>query len=188
MRCTAKRKIEIGRDQLAAKEMDIGRANQREEEFHRRDQPLQDRRDAISDHPSCRGGAAAADRVLHGARHREEAQTAAAVLGHNFPDSPWYQDAYNLVKNGGFEPKEKEDSWITKAFKKVGLGLSRSRRHLTESVRISQSAGKPDVPACSSPSHLDDVAIHDVSAGRTPIGQCGSSFHAHHGFRSATSF
>ena len=26
-----------------------------------------------------------------------EAQTAAAVLGHNFPDSPWYQDAYRLV-------------------------------------------------------------------------------------------
>ena len=23
-----------------------------------------------------------------------EAQTAAAVLGHNFPDSPWYKDAY----------------------------------------------------------------------------------------------
>ena len=49
-------------------------------------------------------------------------QTAAAVLGHNFPDSPLYQDAYNLVKNGGVEPKEKDDSWITKAFKKVGLG------------------------------------------------------------------
>ena len=28
----------------------------------------------------------------------DEAQTAAAVLGHNFPESPWYKDAYNLVK------------------------------------------------------------------------------------------
>ena len=52
----------------------------------------------------------------------QEAQTAAAVLGHNFPDSPWYQDAYNLVKGGGFEPKASEGSWISKAFKKVGLG------------------------------------------------------------------
>ena len=25
----------------------------------------------------------------------DEAQTAAAVLGHNFPDSPWYKDAYS---------------------------------------------------------------------------------------------
>ena len=28
----------------------------------------------------------------------QEAQTAAAVLGHNFPDSPWYKDAYKLVQ------------------------------------------------------------------------------------------
>ena len=36
----------------------------------------------------------------------DEAQTAAAVLGHNFPESPWYKDAYNLVKNAGQEPNE----------------------------------------------------------------------------------
>jgi outer membrane protein assembly factor BamD len=51
-----------------------------------------------------------------------EAQTAAAVLGHNFPDSRWYKDAYNLVKSGGAEPSENRGSWISKAFKKMGLG------------------------------------------------------------------
>jgi outer membrane protein assembly factor BamD len=52
-----------------------------------------------------------------------EAQTAAAVLGHNFPDSRWYKDAYNLVKSsGGGEPTENKGSWISRAFKKVGLG------------------------------------------------------------------
>ncbi len=45
-----------------------------------------------------------------------EAQTAAAVLGHNFPDSPWYQDAYKLVQTGGLEPRENKGSWISKAF------------------------------------------------------------------------
>ena len=35
-----------------------------------------------------------------------EAQTAAAVLGHNFPDSPWYKDAYALLTKGGVEPRE----------------------------------------------------------------------------------
>ena len=34
----------------------------------------------------------------------DEAQTAAAVLGHNFPDSVWYKHAYTLVKTGGVEP------------------------------------------------------------------------------------
>ncbi len=51
-----------------------------------------------------------------------EAQTAAAVLGHNFPDSSWYKDAYRIVKGGGFEPNEDRGSWISKAFKRVGLG------------------------------------------------------------------
>ena len=45
-----------------------------------------------------------------------EAQTATAVLGHNFPDSPWYKDAYKLLKTGGLEPRENAGSWISKAF------------------------------------------------------------------------
>ena len=60
-----------------------------------------------------------------------EAQTAAAVLGHNFPDSPWYKDAYALLTKGGVEPRESSGSWISKAFRGVprvgqrtGLSLS----------------------------------------------------------------
>jgi outer membrane protein assembly factor BamD len=44
------------------------------------------------------------------------------VLGHNFPDSPWYKDAYGLMKSAGVEPNENKDSWISRAFKKLGLG------------------------------------------------------------------
>ena len=44
---------------------------------------------------------------------------AAAVLGHNFPDSRWYQDAYRLVKAGGFEPTENRGSWISRAFANI---------------------------------------------------------------------
>jgi outer membrane protein assembly factor BamD len=51
-----------------------------------------------------------------------EAQTAAAVLGHNFPDSPWYKDAYSLVRSGGLEPSEDQGSWLSKAFRKLGIG------------------------------------------------------------------
>jgi outer membrane protein assembly factor BamD len=46
-----------------------------------------------------------------------EAQTAAAVLGHNFPDSQWYKDAYNLLNAGGVQPSENKGSWISRAFK-----------------------------------------------------------------------
>jgi outer membrane protein assembly factor BamD len=44
-----------------------------------------------------------------------EAQTAAAVLGHNFPDSPWYKDAYKLLQTNGLEPREDKGSWLSRA-------------------------------------------------------------------------
>jgi outer membrane protein assembly factor BamD len=46
---------------------------------------------------------------------RSEAQTAAAVLGHNYPNSEWYQDAYALLENDGVLPQENKASWISKA-------------------------------------------------------------------------
>ena len=49
----------------------------------------------------------------------EEAQTSAAVLGHNFPDSQWYKHAYAVVKSSGVEPRENQGSWISRAFKGI---------------------------------------------------------------------
>ena len=51
-----------------------------------------------------------------------EAQTAAAVLGHNYPDSQWYKDAFARLQTGGLSPEEHQESWISRTFKKVGLG------------------------------------------------------------------
>ena len=49
-----------------------------------------------------------------------EAQTAAAVLGHNYPDSQWYKDSYALLQTGGLEPRENAGSWMSKAGKLFG--------------------------------------------------------------------
>jgi len=46
----------------------------------------------------------------------DEAQTAAAVLGANYPGSPWYQDAYDLLKSHNMKPQENKGSWISRAF------------------------------------------------------------------------
>lgn len=48
-----------------------------------------------------------------------EAQTAAAVLGHNFPQSRWYKDAYALLASSGLTPQEDNGSWISKVWKSV---------------------------------------------------------------------
>jgi outer membrane protein assembly factor BamD len=49
----------------------------------------------------------------------KEAQTAAAVLGANYPGSPWYEDAYNLLKGHNLKPEEDKGSWISQAFHTV---------------------------------------------------------------------
>jgi outer membrane protein assembly factor BamD len=49
-----------------------------------------------------------------------EAQTAAAVLGHNFPDSKWYSHAYALLGKRGLQPQQHEGSWITETWKGDG--------------------------------------------------------------------
>jgi outer membrane protein assembly factor BamD len=48
-----------------------------------------------------------------------EAQTAAAILGHNYPGSPWYEDAYNLLQKKNLKPEEDKASWISRAFSKI---------------------------------------------------------------------
>jgi outer membrane protein assembly factor BamD len=119
---SARRKIEIGRDHLAAKEMTIGRFYLEKKNFIG---AVNRFKIVVTQYQTTRHVEEALMRLTEcymtlGIAH--EAQTAAAVLGHNFPDSPWYKDAYTLVKSGGFEPTENKGSWISRAFKKIGLG------------------------------------------------------------------
>lgn len=49
-----------------------------------------------------------------------EAQTAAAILGYNFPDSKWYKNSFALLQKQGIRPQQHEGSWITKTWKSDG--------------------------------------------------------------------
>ena len=48
-----------------------------------------------------------------------EAQTAAAVLGANYPGSGWYQNAYNILQGRNLKPTEDKGSWISQAFHRI---------------------------------------------------------------------
>ncbi len=50
---------------------------------------------------------------------RGEAQTAAAVLGLNYPGSPWYADSYLLLEGVDLRPAVDEESWLAKLWGKV---------------------------------------------------------------------
>jgi outer membrane protein assembly factor BamD len=45
-----------------------------------------------------------------------EAKTAAAVLGANYPGSPWYQDAYDLLTTHNMKPQVDQGSWLARQF------------------------------------------------------------------------
>jgi outer membrane protein assembly factor BamD len=119
---SAKRKIGIARDQLAGKEMETARFSQKRREYIA---AINRYKVVITQYQTTRHVEEALMRLTEVYMTLGivgEAQTAAAVLGHNFPDSTWYKDAYVLVKGGGLEPREDQGSWISKAFRRVGLG------------------------------------------------------------------
>ncbi len=118
----SKYKIQVTRDQLAGKEMSIGRFY-----LHRRNYvaAINRFRNVLASYQTTRHAEEALYRLTEaylGLGVTNEAQTAAAVLGHNFPDSQWYKDAYALLKGGGLEPEENKDSWISKIYHTVVPG------------------------------------------------------------------
>jgi outer membrane protein assembly factor BamD len=119
---SAKQKIEVARDQLAGREMMVGRYYLEKRDFTG---AINRFKVVVTQYQTTRHVEEALERLTEAYMALgivDEAQTAAAVLGHNFPESEWYKRAYQLVQSGGKEPLENEGSWISKAFKKVGLG------------------------------------------------------------------
>jgi outer membrane protein assembly factor BamD len=111
-----KRKIAIARDQLAGKEVMLGRWY-----LERRDYTgaINRFKVVVTRYQTTRHVEEALLRLTEAYMALgivDEAQTSAAVLGHNFPDSRWYKDAFNLLNSRGLTPSENKGSWISRAF------------------------------------------------------------------------
>lgn len=52
----------------------------------------------------------------------DEAQTAGAILGHNFQGSPYYADAYAQLRGRGLSATAQGDSWLTNVYRQVVQG------------------------------------------------------------------
>src|ERR1700744_3433017 len=101
---SAQAKLEAARDQLAGREMNVGRYYMQKRNFTA---AINRFKVVVTQYQTTRHveeALAPLTEAYMAIGIVSEAQTAAAVLGHNFPDSPWYKDAYNIVKNGGSEP------------------------------------------------------------------------------------
>lgn len=116
----ARRKIQVARDQIAGKEMQIGRYYQERQEYLA---AVNRFKSVVKNMQTTRHVEEALLRLTESYLALgiiPEAQTAAAVLGHNYPDSEWYADAYSLLTRGGIRPQENTGSWISRAFRRGG--------------------------------------------------------------------
>jgi outer membrane protein assembly factor BamD len=52
----------------------------------------------------------------------DEAQTAGAILGHNFQSTDWYQDGYALLTKNGLKPESKGNNWLAAIYRQVIKG------------------------------------------------------------------
>jgi outer membrane protein assembly factor BamD len=113
----AQERLLMARDQLAGKEMDIGRFYLKQKNYLA---SVNRFRVVVEQYQNTRHVEEALYRLVEANLALglvTEAQTAGAVLGHNFPQSQWYKDAYALLSQGGNVPQESGDSWISRAFK-----------------------------------------------------------------------
>ena len=116
----AKAKIRYARDQLAGKEMQIGRYYLERREYVA---AIKRFRNVVESYSNTRQVEEALSRLTEAYYAMglvDEAQTAAAVLGNNYPDSQWYKDSYALLQSGGLEPRENSGSWLSRAGKVLG--------------------------------------------------------------------
>ncbi len=112
----ARRKTQVARDQLAGQEMMVGRYYLERKNFPG---ALNRFKTVVSNYQTTRHIEEALMRLVETYMAMgivSEAQTAAAVLGHNYPDSEWYKDAYALLDTGGYRPERNTGSWISRAF------------------------------------------------------------------------
>jgi outer membrane protein assembly factor BamD len=115
----AEAKAALARDQLAAKEMDVGRFYEEKGSYLA---GINRYKKVITDYQTTSHTPEALFRLTEcymALGVRSEAQTAAAVLGQNFPNSQWYKDAYALLQSDGLQPVENRQSWISRAWKTV---------------------------------------------------------------------
>lgn len=115
----ARLKMDLARDHLAGKEMNVGRFYQRQGLLNA---AIGRFRRVVEDYQTTNHVPEALHRLteLYTALGlRDEAQRTASVLGHNFPGSPWYQDSYALLTPGALPAPEDRPGMLRRAWNTI---------------------------------------------------------------------
>lgn len=110
----AKQKLDLTNDHLAGKEMTVGRYYLNQNEYVAAAIRF---RNVIENYQESSHTPEALHRLVEtylALGIQPEAQSAGAVLGHNFNGSKWYRYSYALLKNKKLKPEMSSGSWLSK--------------------------------------------------------------------------
>jgi outer membrane protein assembly factor BamD len=115
-------KFDLAFDHLAGKEMEIGRYYLRRKHYAA---AINRFRVVVQDFQTTTHTAEALMRLAEAYLSlglTDEAQTAGAILGHNYQSSPFYEDTYRLLTSRGLQPEARGNSWLAGIWRQVVRG------------------------------------------------------------------
>jgi outer membrane protein assembly factor BamD len=112
-------KIDLTRDHLAGKEMAVGRYYLSRGDYIGAINRFRTVVDQYQTTPQIAESLERLTECYYSLGLDSEAQTAAAVLGRNYPGSAWYKDAFNILQGRHLKPEEDKRSWISQAFHRI---------------------------------------------------------------------
>ncbi|MEL7183937.1 MAG: outer membrane protein assembly factor BamD [Pseudomonadota bacterium] len=115
-------KFDLAFDHLAAKEMEIGRYYLRQGHYPA---AINRFRAVVEEFQTTTHTPEALMRLVVAYLSlglTDEAQTAGAILGHNFQASPFYDDAFNQLTGRGLAPEARGSGWLRDVYRQTILG------------------------------------------------------------------
>ncbi|NCO85639.1 MAG: outer membrane protein assembly factor BamD [Rhodobacterales bacterium] len=115
-------KFDLAFDHLAAKEMEIGRYYLKRGHYTA---AINRFRVVVEDFQTTSHTPEALHRLVESYLSlglTAEAQTAGAILGHNYQSTPWYADSYALLTGRGLQPQSVGDNWLSAIYRQVIRG------------------------------------------------------------------
>jgi outer membrane protein assembly factor BamD len=115
-------KFDLAFDHLAGTEMEIGRYYLRRDHYTA---AINRFRVVVEDFQTTTHTPEALHRLVEGYLSlglTDEAQTAGAILGHNYRGTDWYEDSFKLLKGRGLELEAAGDGWLRQIYRQVLKG------------------------------------------------------------------
>ena len=115
-------KFDLAFDHLAGKEMEIGRYYLKRQHYTA---AINRFRVVVEDFQTTSHTAEALHRLVESYLSlglTDEAQSAGAILGHNFRSTEWYEDSFKLLTSQGLKLKDRGNNWLAKIYRQTVKG------------------------------------------------------------------